>query len=303
MKTRKGNLDHYSSRDSMEVMDPLLYIEIVFPVLIRIVFDCPVSHKIYAFQALSNLCSDPESFLMTKIVHDLHEHGLIMYTVKELLTDRDDQLCISIVEFLDNLVQNEEALHILVDYEIILYILQLLLWKPKRSPRYKKHGFNPQPFRNLRLLSSSVSILQQITLNQQYRKLLLDPQKSKHNAEFTLEIFFSLIHKSNIAFVTGTASSDTSVMSTLVVNVLGVLNNLSKDYEVNKKFLGPRLIPIAIDVLETSASQAVILSALKVVLSISLEPTNCDYLRGEKIITKLYPGLQKLMKGINASTR
>ena len=98
--------------------------------------------------------------------------------------------------------------------------------------------------------------------------------------------------------MTGTASSDTSVMSTLVVNVLGVLNNLSKDYEVNKKFLGPRLIPIAIDVLETSASQAVILSALKVVLSISLEPTNCDYLRGEKIITKLYPGLQKLMKGI-----
>ena len=311
MKTYKGPLDYHSSvttGDSMEyrteisgrieAMDPLLYVEIVFPVLIRIVFDCPVSNKIYAFKALSNLCSNPQAFLMTKIVHDLHEQGLMMYTVKELLADRDDALCISIVEFLDNLVQNEEALHILVDYEIIQYILQLLIWKPKKSPTYKKDGFNPQPFRNLRLLSSSVSILKRITSNQQYRKLLLDPQKDKRNAEFTLEILFSLIHKSNIAFVTGTASSDTSVMSTLVVNVLGVLHNLATDYEVNKKFLGPRVIPVSIDLLETSASQAVILAALKVVLSISLEPTNCEYLRGEKMIAKLYPGLQKLMKGM-----
>ena len=87
-------------------------------------------------------------------------------------------------------------------------------------------------------------------------------------------------------------------MKMKVFKILSVLNNLSKDYDKNKKFIGARAIPIIVDVLQTSVSRAVLEIALKLVLSLSLDPSNCLYFRGEQRLNKLYPGLQKLMKGL-----
>ena len=63
--------------------------------------------------------------------------------------------------------------------------------------------------------------------------------------------------------MTGTKSSDKSAVASLTVYVLSVLNNLSKDYDKNKKFIGARAIPIIVDVLQTSVSRAVLAIALK----------------------------------------
>ena len=254
----------------------------VVPTLIKIIFDCPTDLRIEGIKALSRLCSDPKSFLMTKIISDLHTKGALSYIVKHLLTSRDDLLCLALVDFLNNLVQNEEGLRILFKLGIIKHILDLLAWQPKQQPIYKKEQPNPQPFRTLNLLSSSVSILVYITGMHEFCKSFFNPQKRKRDAEFVLDILFSLIHKSNISLVTGIKSSDKSVVASLTQHVLNVLNNLCKDYGKNKAFIGERVLPILVDILQTSVSRAVLDIALKLTRSLSLDPKTSEYLRGDR---------------------
>ena len=73
---------------------------------------------------------------------------------------------------------------------------------------------------------------------------------------------------------------------------------MTKDYGKNKTFIGERVILILVDILQTSVSRAVLDIALKLTLSLSWDPKTSKYFQGQELLYKLYPGLQKIMKGI-----